>query len=357
MQNKPDFARVPARALQFRSGEAVELSAAEEGKKTRPFSMRLYSGDIIKHWWFGSLILDIETMRFAKKVIPALRLHDVDRPVGMTREMEKSNGVRVTGDLMLSRADTQDLVDLMGQGFPMEASGYFVPGKIESVLEGSSATVNGRSVSGPAQVWRDVRIKEASFVPFGADENTEASLAAGGEPTVDLAAVIEEPKKMAEEIKTAPDPEALKAEFQKGFVAGKTAGVDEAKNSLKAILEAMKDYPQFAMEQFIAGADVKGAKAALADKVMGENAELQKQLAAEKNKQQAAGFRASDGEGAGKPPPVPQTTDGWKAEWAASAELQKDYRTAEIYAAYRKHEGDIHVLESDRTVRVERPAK
>lgn len=45
---------------------------------------------------------------------------------------------------------------------------------------------------------------------------------------------------------------------------------------------------------------------------------------------------------------VPQTADGWKAEWSASAQLQNDFRTAEAYAAYKQGvaDGRIRVLKA-----------
>lgn len=48
------------------------------------------------------------------------------------------------------------------------------------------------------------------------------------------------------------------------------------------------------------------------------------------------------------PADVPQTAEGWKAEWAASAALQADFRTAEAYVGYRQgvKEGRIRVLKA-----------
>jgi hypothetical protein len=67
---------------------------------------------------------------------------------------------------------------ILKQGHTLQCSGYWDHIKAESVQPGVAATVNGKTITGPAIIWRQFSMREGSFCDLGRDEMTSASLAA-----------------------------------------------------------------------------------------------------------------------------------------------------------------------------------
>ena len=63
---------------------------------------------------------------------------------------------------------------MLSDGFPWQASVYVPPKAIERLEEGQTATVNGRTITGPGHVFRESSLREVTFTSLGADENTHA---------------------------------------------------------------------------------------------------------------------------------------------------------------------------------------
>lgn len=301
-----DWSAIPSEALWFKAAADVQVVSPESGDESGPrFRMKLYTGTVLEHFFFGRTIMDLGTIKAAKLPMPALMQHDGDRIVGVidTFNAGFDIGVAAEGELYDDTEEARILAGRLKRKFPYEASARFRPGHIVVIPEGRSMEVNGQKVDGPAEAWFDVEIREGSFTPFGLDRKTEASIAAGSGQTVDLRAALDKEKTIMEKEKqnegeiTEEDVnlDELKASARE---EGVTAGIEEAKASEKKLLGELKaafpERAQFVLDQFEAGHSVLEAKAVLSDLLLAENKELHDKLG--KKGTDAVGFTASDGQ-------------------------------------------------------------
>ncbi|MCE3016080.1 MAG: Mu-like prophage major head subunit gpT family protein, partial [Pirellula sp.] len=73
----------------------------------------------------------------------------------------------------------QEVIATSENGFPWQASLGANADKVVFIPEGKSATANSREFKGPVYIARKSTLGEVSFVALGADDNTEARIAAG----------------------------------------------------------------------------------------------------------------------------------------------------------------------------------
>jgi len=145
-----------------------------DGKKVvRKFSATAYAGQPVDRW-FGQAIVDIATMDATKLSIPVLRGHDDDKIVGHSTNVWKDDThFYVEGEVSNSTAHGLEVIGLADEGFPWQIS-IGIGGMTREILEDDSQTaeVNGMSVKGPIEIWRNAKVREISFLPFGADNRT-----------------------------------------------------------------------------------------------------------------------------------------------------------------------------------------
>lgn len=158
--------------------EAVILAPQEPDEdenqsKARIFQTTAYAGQAVDRWW-GKLILDIEGMNPAKNSIPIFRNHDTDRIVGHSTGVWKDEThFYVSGEVSNATKDSLEVIALADEGFPWQASVRARALRKEILeTEKETADVNGKTVKGPMEIWRETVIEEVSFVPFGADDRT-----------------------------------------------------------------------------------------------------------------------------------------------------------------------------------------
>ena len=251
--------------------------ALKDGQETNGFSIIGYSGEIItNHWYWGNLAFDLKGLRFAKDQIPVLEEH-FDR-IGFTTKQEITDKVLVEGEF-LNNPDAQQLKNDMKQGFPMEASLYIPPEIIETVEQGASVQVNGKTLNGPGTVFRKAVIKEVSMCVFGADSNTKSMAFAGGEGREVKFNIMNKENPMADEKPTLLNPKTLEqfatdepVLFEQAVAKGKEDGEKGVRAEFAAFAEMFKDDPAFCIAQFAKGASLDDAVAA-------ENAKLKQQIA------------------------------------------------------------------------------
>lgn len=160
----------------------IKASATTEGGEASPlkrFSMLAYTG--AKMRFFGlSYILDLTGIN-AGKSRPIFLNHDSSVILGHTDKIQvDDSGLVVEGVLSGAASITQPIIESAANGFPWQASIGAMPTKIEKVTEGQEAKVNGQTVKGPLIIVRAADLKEISFVPLGADDNTSAYVKASG---------------------------------------------------------------------------------------------------------------------------------------------------------------------------------
>ncbi len=104
--------------------------------------------------------------------------HDRERIVGHGTATIENNSIALDGKLSAVNDDTKRITDLAAEGFPWQASIGLNPSRLEQVEAGSSVTVNGQLVQGPATIVRAGKLFEVSVVAIGADDTTSTTVAA-----------------------------------------------------------------------------------------------------------------------------------------------------------------------------------
>lgn len=163
---------------------AADAKAADVANEEQlpQFDMVLYTGAPIRQWWSRyPLVLDLAGIDLTAKRRPVLADHwtSHDMVVGHTTDARvESNMLRVKGVISGIDESAQRVVKLAKRGFPWQASIGASFDKVEFIEEMASVNVNGRTVNGPVYVIRQSHFDEASFVVLGADDDTEAKVAA-----------------------------------------------------------------------------------------------------------------------------------------------------------------------------------
>lgn len=173
--------------FQFQASESagLELEAAEEGGeggRIRGFTMLAYSGgklNVSGFFFSHDVVVDLSGLAVSAKSRPILRDHDPGQIVGHTTDITATNStLRVAGKISAANEHAREITESADNGFPWQAS---IGARIEKssfVDDGEKVQVNGRTFVGPVIVARKTRLKEVSFVPLGADDNTNAKIAA-----------------------------------------------------------------------------------------------------------------------------------------------------------------------------------
>lgn len=237
----------------------------EEGATRRLFEIQAYTGQKVRRW-FGDVIIDVAGMK-AKNSIPVLREHTRERIVGHSKKSwaDKKN-FYIQGEVSEATADGKEVAALSDEGFPWQASVGISVLKVESLKDDkTSAKVNGETVKGPLDIWRESLVDEVSFVALGADDRTAAIvLSSEGEDTSmnQLFNKEESPMDITLAILEKEAPELLKqireAARAEGRKSGLTEGEINERTRVAAILEADAD-PAVTKKAITDGVSADGA--------------------------------------------------------------------------------------------------
>ncbi|MCP4892378.1 MAG: hypothetical protein GY911_01005 [Actinomycetales bacterium] len=196
----------------------IRLAAAEtpeEGKPAlRKFSMTAYTGGAMQlGGWPHPVVVDLAGMRVTRKSRPILKDHDRGSIVGHTDDIAITDkSLEVAGVISGVGATAQEVIATSENGFPWQASLGASADKVVFIPDGKSAEANGRDFQGPVYVARKSTLGEVSFVALGADDDTEARVAAGrtddpDDPDDDLDDTeVLEPVNASLNMSTAPKP-------------------------------------------------------------------------------------------------------------------------------------------------------
>ena len=306
----------------------AQLEATFTPAPSRRYRMVAYTGDVVE--LNGErLIFDLGGVELGSEKLPILRQHDPELIVGHSLEVSISDeqiiiDLQVTG----STESGREVLELYGDGFPWQASVGMVMKEIERFADGEVIEVNGRTLEGPIGVVRCAVLREASFVPLGADAAT--SVAA-------LAAQLQEEQ-----------GETMTNEEEKAIIDRKH---EEMLDALRDLIDALPDRLEMAVKAYMAGQTVTEAKAALADELLAEladksakleaaaapTAELRAQVAAELAAEQRAPVTASVDA-------APAPTLDIRAQWdeALAANLSAGMSRPEAVARIVKHNPRLH---------------
>lgn len=176
---------LPDSAYQFKAS-AINVhgaATAEQKNGPRKCAGECYSGDVVFHPFWGQVIFDLSTTKAPSRT-PLLINHNRDKRAGHAA-LSIDQSITIADGTLLSNEHGQEVANDSDEGFPWQMSVHIEPGSVEEIKAGVETTVNGRSVSGPASIWRNNLIREVSFTPTGVDSNTSAlAMSAGAGHTI-----------------------------------------------------------------------------------------------------------------------------------------------------------------------------
>lgn len=158
-----------------------DLTAAKsDGEAKLPtFEIVGYTGAPVNiAGFFSPVTVDLAGLKTPSQEIPVLRDHDTSRIVGQTTSVKVATDVRMSGRVTGENDDAREVLTQAKNGFKWQASIGASVDRREFLDAGKTATVNGRTVSGPMVIVRQATLGEISFVAIGADSATSATVAA-----------------------------------------------------------------------------------------------------------------------------------------------------------------------------------
>ena len=198
--------------------------------------MRAYSGAIVESIFWDKFVIDIVGMRLQPK-LPALREHNLDKPVGVIDKHYKKTSELTASGYFLSSKDGQEIATLLDERFPMQSSIGVWFEEIEIIGDGEKAMVNGKKHIGPLTVIRQAYCREISFCVLGADDQTSVDKLAAGAMTSNTMAKNMKGEKMTK------IPLKTKLETHPFMVKVKKIMNDKACSKHQAMLEAVRKFP------------------------------------------------------------------------------------------------------------------
>lgn len=152
----------------------------QEGEGRPGFAMLGYTGALITCFW-DDFIIDLNGMTAADR-FAILRQHAPDRIVGVATSWNvDAEGFHILGEFSDVTDDAREVLALGREGYPWQCSIGVWPLEVTRLASGSKATVNGREISGPCDIWTKSQVRECSFVTLGADKDTSATILQEGD--------------------------------------------------------------------------------------------------------------------------------------------------------------------------------
>lgn len=155
-----------------RQGEAGGTESALSG-----FEILAYSGVEIERFW-GRMVIALDGIKSAQRM-PIFRDHDPSRIVGYSTSATSEGAFSVSGVFSDATEAGEEVRALAAEGFPWQASIGVQALRVLELRAGEQREVNGRTVTGPIDVWLESRVAEVSFVALGADNNTKVTVFSG----------------------------------------------------------------------------------------------------------------------------------------------------------------------------------
>lgn len=211
---------------------------AEQDQSPRRFSGTCYSGGVIPNYGFhGDAVIDLSTLKPPSKPIFALVNHDKNQRAGRLTLGADGTRVWIADGAFLPSASGKQVSEEFAAGAPWEFS-VGINADVRRFDRPTQVEVNGTTVTVDT-VFENARVREVSFVPAGADPNTEAHAFEQQEPDMqeiaELKAQLEAERELAVSRKT--DLEKAKADLDEMKLAFDAASdrMESALSELKAL--------------------------------------------------------------------------------------------------------------------------
>jgi hypothetical protein len=161
----------------------IDLSDENGNEKKLPtFSMVAYTGAVFSLGYGWSGVVDLQGLQIPLQEISARFQHNANKGVGHTTHIEIKNG-KVLAEGIISRETeyAEDVKTSSRNGFPWQVSMGLAPIEYQFLRAGESTQVNGKTIKGPAYIFKKMSLHEVSFVDSGADNRTSAKIRLSGD--------------------------------------------------------------------------------------------------------------------------------------------------------------------------------
>lgn len=164
-----------ASAVEFDT--TFEIEAAESVTPT--FKLSAYNGGPLTVGKYDMpVVVDLASLKNAPEVL-ANREHNKSAMVGHVTEVNNNGrSLNMAGIFSYEGPDKERILASHKAKFPFKASIEVTPGRLEVLAAGKTAIVNGQKFSGPLYIARDGILHGVAFVPRGADNSTQVTIAA-----------------------------------------------------------------------------------------------------------------------------------------------------------------------------------
>jgi hypothetical protein len=216
---------------------SLTFAATPVAGAPRRFSGVAYSGGVIPNYgWLGDVAIDLDSLKNDQgEELPILVDHDqsINGIAGKGRIFKATGAdglpfLSVEGELSQATDAGTKVAALFAEGFPVQLS-VGMQANVREVSE--PTTVNGRAMDVSA-IFEDATVREVSFVPVGADPNTQAQAFSAA------ASATSKEKRNMEEV------DALKARIAELEAQIEAARVERRRADLSALFEAVgRDMP------------------------------------------------------------------------------------------------------------------
>lgn len=159
--------------FQFGIAATIREKTADDNRR---FSGVAYTGDpIVNHPYWGTVAFDLGLITVPERMAILLN-HEGDQIVGFSDEAAVTPDGLVLGGVLSKATPAGKMVtELSDEGFPWQMSVRISPSRIEELTAGNTTIVNGRTLTGPAYIFRESKLTETSFTPTGWDSGTSAT--------------------------------------------------------------------------------------------------------------------------------------------------------------------------------------
>lgn len=334
--------------LQEQDAPIVLAEITEAGTKSNKFEMVALTGKPLRHWWYGTLAIELSGIKF-KKRMPVLKDHDVDQRIGYTTALrvDESRGLIAEGHLLQTSEAAKEVLADSREGFPWQASTYLEPRKIVRLGDGEEAECNGRKVKGPGVIFRECTLREVTFTALGVDDDTSAT-SLSAKVAGDVVAVLslnQQPMTKTTEgaapvAAAAPVAPAVSTPVDTAKLAADTLAT-ERKRVATILSSAAGVQAELAQKLVTDGVELSEALAQL-------QADSKARLAANKPAPEAtqslargntANVAPADGKGGAAPAKLSETDPTtWEKAWSEDAQLRDEFNgSKDVFLAAMKN--------------------
>jgi hypothetical protein len=157
----------------------IEAAAGGDEKKgPRSFTSTFYTGGPLDVAGYDlPVVVDLAGLKNGKVLVANLD-HDASKRVGNFQVANDGRQLVANGVANAATSARDEVVNSAADGYQWQASLEVAPTRIEQIAKGKTVEVNGQQITGPAYITRQGTLKGFAFVSHGADDNTNATIAA-----------------------------------------------------------------------------------------------------------------------------------------------------------------------------------